>query len=165
MTARATAPGVVFDCMLFLQATANRHSPAARALDLLDAGEIRLFVSRPILKEVRNVLNRPEVRQQLPGITDEGVAALFDRLRKCAVLVNQIPQVFLYARDPKDEPYINLAVAANAVYLVSRDKDLLDLMRWDLADGREFQRRFRHLRVLDPVTFLREIEQQQPNVP
>ena len=163
MTVRVNVPGVVFDCMLFLQATANRNSPAARALDLLDAGVIRLFVSRPVLKEVRAVLNRPEVRQQLPGITDESVAALLDRLRKHAILVKQVPQVFLYPRDPKDEPYLNLAVAAKAVYLVSRDNDLLDLMRWDLADGREFQRRFRHLRIVDPLTFLREIEREKPS--
>ena len=162
MTARTGAPGVVFDCMLFLQAAANRKSPAARALNLLDTGEIRLFVSKQILKEVREVISRPEVRQCLPGITDDGVEAIFDRLRKRAVLVRQVPKVFSYPRDPKDEPYINLAVAAKAVYLVSRDNDLLDLMRWDTEDGREFQRRFRHLRIVDPVTFLQEIEQKKP---
>lgn len=153
-----SAPGVVFDCMIFLQATANRNSPAAHALDLLDAGEIKLYVSRQILREICEVLSRPEVRCALPGITDDAVTALFDRLRKRAVLVRQVPQVFSYARDPKDEPYINLALAAQAVYLISRDHDLLDLMRWDTAAGREFQRRFRHLRILDPVTFLQEIE-------
>ena len=145
---------VVFDCMLFLQATANRRSPAARALDLLDDGTIKLFVSRPILKEVRDVLSRPEVREQLPGITDESVAALFSRLASKATLVKNVPRVFTYPRDPKDEPYINLAVAAGADYLVSRDSDLLDLMRWDRAEGRDFQRRFRHLKILDPIDFL-----------
>jgi putative PIN family toxin of toxin-antitoxin system len=78
---------VVFDCMLFLQATANRRSPAARALDLLDEGKIKLFVSRPILKEVRDVLSRPEVREQLPGITEESVTALFTRLASQSTLV------------------------------------------------------------------------------
>lgn len=145
---------VVFDCMLFLQATANRRSPAARALDLLDDGIIKLFVSRPILKEVRDVLSRPELREQLPGITDESVAALFSRLASKATLVKNVPRVFTYPRDQKDEPYINLAVAAEADYLVSRDSDLPDLMRWDRTEGRDFQRRFRHLKILDPISFL-----------
>jgi putative PIN family toxin of toxin-antitoxin system len=149
---------VVFDCMVFLQATANRNSPAARALDLLEAGEVRLFVSRQILKEVRNVLNRPEVRSQLPGITDESVAALFARLQKKATLVSAVPTVFTYPRDPKDEPYLNLAIAAGVAYIVSRDTDLLDLMRWDTEEGRDFQRRFRFLKILDPVSFLKEFE-------
>ena len=148
---------VVFDCMLFLQATANRKSPAARALDLLESNKVRLFVSRQTLKELRQVLSRPEVRKSLPGITDESVEALFVRLRKKAILVKDVPQAFKYPRDPKDEPYINLAVAVDAIYLVSRDTDLLDLMRWDTEEGRDFQKRFRHLKIIDPVTFLREI--------
>ncbi|MEK6301498.1 MAG: PIN domain-containing protein [Acidobacteriota bacterium] len=60
---RPVAPmKVVFDCMIFLQATANEESPAATALDLLDTGEIKLYVSEPVLEEVRKVLNRAEVK-------------------------------------------------------------------------------------------------------
>ena len=44
-------PGVVFDCNVFLQALANDESPAARALDFLEAGVITLFVSEPVLRE------------------------------------------------------------------------------------------------------------------
>jgi putative PIN family toxin of toxin-antitoxin system len=160
MTKRATPMEVVFDCMIFLQATANRNSLAARLLDLLDTGDIRLFISRQILKEVRDVLTRPEVREKLPGITDESVEALFARLRKKATLVRKVPKVFDYShRDPKDEPYINLALAAGANYIVSRDSDLLDLMRWDTEDGRDFQRRFRSLKILDPLSFITAVNQ------
>lgn len=68
---RSVAPmKVVFDCMIFLQATANEESPAATALDLLDTGEIKLYVSEPVLEEVRTVLNRVEVRAALPQITE-----------------------------------------------------------------------------------------------
>ena len=45
-----------------------------------------------------------------------------------AVVLTEIPKAFTLARDPKDEPYLNLALAAGARYLVTRDKDLLDLM-------------------------------------
>lgn len=159
MPRQGSPVAVVFDCMIFLQATANRKSVAARVLDLIDSGEITLFVSRKILKEVKDVLNRPEVRNALSGITDENVEALFVRLRKKAVLIKTIPQVFDYPRDPKDEPYVNLAVAVDASYLVSRDTDLLDLMRWDREVSRDFQKRFRGLKILDPVAFLNEIKQ------
>ena len=50
MSRSITPIKVVFDCMIFLQATANEDSPAAAALDLLDAGEIKLYVSEPILE-------------------------------------------------------------------------------------------------------------------
>ena len=61
---------VVFDCVVFLQALANDESPAARALDLIDTGDITLYVSEQILRELRNVLDRSEVRTALPGIND-----------------------------------------------------------------------------------------------
>lgn len=108
---RSSAPTkVVFDCMIFLQATANEASPAAAALDLIDDGEIKLYVSQPILEEVRKVLNRPEVRAALPQITDVRVEALFRRLEKKATLVTHVTRAFAFARDPEDEPYLNLAI-------------------------------------------------------
>ena len=55
-----------------------------------------------------------------------------------------------FPRDPKDEPYINLALAANADYLVTRDNDLLDLM-----NDSDFRQQFPGLTILDPVAFLR----------
>ena len=61
-------PRVVFDCNLFVQGIANRNSPARKALRLFFNGEISLFVSEPIIREVRDVLNREEVRQLLPAI-------------------------------------------------------------------------------------------------
>jgi len=48
---------------------------------------------------------------------------------------------------------INLAIAADADYLTSRDKDLLDLMN-DL----DFTTRFPGIRVHEPASLLREIE-------
>lgn len=149
---------VVFDCMIFLQATANDQSPAARALDLLETGDIRLYVSEQILREVRQVLNRSEVRAALPGITDVRVEALFRRLDNEAVMVRQVPRVFEYSRDPKDEPYLNLVVAARAAYLVSWDKDLLDLMTGYDLECKQFRQRFRFLRIIEPVSFLQEVE-------
>ena len=57
-------------------------------------------------------------------------------------------------RDPKDEKYINLAVEAEVYYIVSRDKDLLDLMTGHTDECKDFRRRFRPLRVIDPAEFL-----------
>ena len=61
--------------------------------------------------------------------------------------------MFVLSRDPKDEPYLNLAIATDASYLVSRDNDLLDLM----TDS-EFRTQHPDLKILDPVAFLRELQ-------
>jgi predicted nucleic acid-binding protein len=68
-------PRVVFDCNVFVQGIANRNSPARNALRLFFDGALSLFVSEAILREVRDVLSRPEVRRQLPGINEPVVNA------------------------------------------------------------------------------------------
>lgn len=153
-------PGVVCDCMIFLQAVANENGPAAAILRLLDDDAISLFVSEAILEEVRDVLSRAEVRARNKRITDARMNALFIRLAAKAITIKNVPEEFHYERDPDDEPYINLALATRAQYLMTRDADLLDLMRRDTEAGRDFQRRFPQLRIVDPVTFLQEIERQ-----
>ena len=59
--------------------------------------------------------------------------------------------------EPGDAHYINLALAADARLIVSRDKDLLDLMDPAKPEAAEFQGRYPLLRILNPVAFLREI--------
>ncbi len=158
MSPSPAPPAVVFDCMIFLQALANDASPAAGALDLVDTGEITLFVSEQVLREVRKVLDRPEVRTALPGINDLRIESLFRRLEKKAALVKEVPTVFEFPRDPEDEPYINLAIAIGAKFLVSRDRDLLDLMTAHDVESKQFRQRFRLLTIVEPEDLIREHE-------
>lgn len=147
---RGERPGVVFDCMIFLQATASRSGPAAELFRQLDAGRFTLYVSEAILREVRDVLARPRVRRKNPDLTDERVEALLRHLAAVAVPVADVPRASDLPRDPKDEPYLDLALASGASFLVSRDKDLLDVMS-DLT----FRADHPGLTILNPASFLR----------
>jgi putative PIN family toxin of toxin-antitoxin system len=149
----AARPHVVFDCMTFLQAAASPDGPAAACLRLVETEIVALLVSREILKELRDVLTRPKVRRKNPRLRDETIQALLDGLAAKAIAIDPVPETFRYPRDPKDEPYINLAIAAGARFLVSWDKDLLDL-----AADEAFRTANPHLRIVDPVTFLREMD-------
>ena len=60
----------------------------------------------------------------------------------------------VYERDPDDEPYLNLAIAAGAQYLVSRDNDLLDLQNPDSKPGQQLRALLPRLTILDPVDFI-----------
>jgi uncharacterized protein len=151
-------PRAVFDCMTFLQATARPTGPAAACLRLLEAGAITLFVSDDIVREVEDVLSRPKLRRKNPLLTDQAVRQLLDRLAQLATRVESVPLQFPFPRDPKDEPYLNLAIVAGTRYLVSWDNDLLDLMA-DNPDGAAFRGRFPGLMILTPVAFLRELGQ------
>lgn len=142
-------PGVVFDCVAYLQAVAGPNGPAARLLGMLEAGRFTLYVSDPVLAEVREVLERPRVRAKNPTITDATTAELLDRLARLATKVDDVPSLYSLPRDPDDEPYLNLALAVGADYLVTRDKDLLDLM-----SDPDFRTRHPRLAILNPVGLL-----------
>ena len=73
----------------------------------------------------------------------------------------QVRRHYEYARDPHDEAYLNLAIESGADFLITLDNDLLDLMKWEREEGREFQKRFRRLNIVDPVAFLNEIQAKQ----
>ncbi|MBI1900886.1 MAG: putative toxin-antitoxin system toxin component, PIN family [Planctomycetia bacterium] len=148
MTARA-----VFDSMVFLQAAASPEGPARRCLRLVDQGEVALFVSNEILDEVRDVLTRLKTRRRFPLLTFEKAVAFLENVKDKAVAFSQVPRVVSLPRDPKDEPYLNLAVAAGAQFLVTRDRDLLDLMQ-----DQTFRAAHPGLSIVDPVAFLQSIE-------
>ncbi|GAC1395918.1 MAG: hypothetical protein NVSMB56_10290 [Pyrinomonadaceae bacterium] len=151
----AASVGAVFDCNVYLQAAAREKSAAAECLRLVEKGSVRLYLSEDILAEVEDVLNRPEIRKHFQTLTDEIVEAFLVRLRKIAQLIRRVPKKFNYSRDPNDEPYINLAIEAEAAFLVSRDNDPLDLMTGYTNECKTFRRRFRPLKVVEPLEFLK----------
>lgn len=144
----------VFDCMLFLQAATNEAGPAFACFRLVDEGKLTLCVSPEVLAEVRDVLSRPSIRKKFPHLTDERADEFLQSVAAKGVVLDNSPQAFSYARDPGDEPYINLAIAANAGYLVSRDRDILDL-----AGDETFRNSYPGLSILDPASLLRELSQ------
>ena len=56
------------------------------------------------------------------------IEEFFQTIQISATILEAFPELFAYARDPDDAHYVNLALAADAKLIVSRDKDLLDLM-------------------------------------
>lgn len=147
----------VFDCMTFLQAVARAEGPAAACFRFVEEGHVRLVVSADILREVRDVLGRPKIRRRNPKLTDEVVAAFLVRVTELANLEENILAAFTYNRDPKDEPYLNLAIATKAEYVVSRDKDLLDLMSDENTEGQKLRTLIPGIKVLTPPDFLHEM--------
>ncbi len=154
---RDTALSAVFDCMLYLQAAISEDGPASELVRHAECGNISLFVSGEILQEIRNVLSRPRAVAKYPFLTSEFIEAYLTRVARFAKFVTTFPPSFSYSRDPKDEKYINLAIQTEARYLVSRDKDLLDLVTDHTNEAKEFRQRFRQLKIVDPVEFLQII--------
>lgn len=65
----AERPRVVFDCNVFLLAAARQKSVAASCFSLAENGRVHLFISKEILLEIEDVLDRPEVRALFPNLS------------------------------------------------------------------------------------------------
>lgn len=150
---------VVFDCMVFLQAAARRDGPAGICLSLAEQAIIELSVSREILDEIGDVLRRPSIQAKFPSLTGTAVAEFIAAIESFATRFDGIPSEFALERDPKDEPYRNLAFHAEAEFLVTRDKDLLEISFGSSDIGKVVSKRCPALKIVEPVTFLHAIRQ------
>lgn len=98
--------------------------------------------------------------REIKRIASANVTIQIDTLLLKGRLLRKVPRRFELPRDPDDEPYLNAAIESGAQFLVTRDRDLLDLMNWETKEGRDFQFRFPQLKILNPTEFLKALESQ-----
>jgi putative PIN family toxin of toxin-antitoxin system len=141
-----------------IQAAISGRGPAYACLELVEKGAIELSVTESILDEVEEILHRlstrPKYHEFLVPLTIEKAIR---RIREIAKVYEEPPHVFDLARDRDDEVYVDLAVATGALYLTSRDRDLLDLMDPGQDAGKNFLDRYPNIRIIDPLELLQEV--------
>jgi len=140
--------------MIFLQAAAKPLGPAAALLELVEIGELELFVSEACLDEIREVLARPSLQRKFPSLTISTVSEFLERIRLCSVLTKDVPSLFELDRDPKDAKYVDLAIAARSDFLVTRDNDLIDLREAGSPLLPIFEKLALQCKIVDPFQML-----------
>ena len=118
-------PNVVIDANTVASAALKAESTPETAL-LLALLYDAMYLSEPVLAEIREVLGRPKFRRYLgpDRITEIMALILAD-----AHLVTPIT-VVRACRDPDDDKYLDLALAADAYAIVTGDHDLLSMSPW-----------------------------------
>ena len=147
----------VFDCNVFLQAITNTKSPARACVELVREKTVRLFVSEETLTELKDVLERPYIKDRFK-LSMQTIEEYIENLRNIAKVLTKVPKVFSLPRDVDDEIYINLAVKTEADFIVTRDKDLIDLMTDYDIESKKFRQKFRPLKIVQPLEFLSIVE-------
>ena len=128
---------IIFDASALVSAALKADSVPERAL--LRAEEVDMFaLSAAVDGEIAGVLNRPRLARAIPLARRERVLEI---LRHAAVWFEPTVQV-TDCRDPKDNKYLELALAAGAETIVSSDDDLLVLDPW------------RGVRIMRPADYL-----------
>src|ERR1044071_3320058 len=90
-------------------------------LRLASAVVTHLFVSQPILVEILEVLQRPEITSRFRTVADRDLRRVLEILSQAEVV--EPPAIAPVSRDVKDDKFLAAAVAAQAEYLVSEDRD------------------------------------------
>jgi putative PIN family toxin of toxin-antitoxin system len=105
------------------------NGPPSQLLDAAERDAIELFTSDALLEELRDVLSRPKCARQLldAGLTADRLLKLYSR---AASAVDPVPVPRL-APDPDDDVVIGTAIAAKADLLVTGDRALLFVVRFE----------------------------------
>jgi putative PIN family toxin of toxin-antitoxin system len=147
-----TPPRAVFDTVILLQAISNPDGPSWAAVAVADSGGVRIVASEVTIQEAEDVFARPSVRQRFVSLDDQRVKEFLGIYRGMAEIYINVTKTVSLERNHKDEPFLDLAVASGASYLVTRDKDMLDLMT-----NAGFTARYPGLKIVGPVELLRDL--------
>ena len=128
---------IVFDASAVVSAALKVDSVPERALLRPEEVDV-LALSAAIDAEIAEVLARPRFARAIPRDRREHVLTI---LRREAVWFEPSVRV-TDCRDPKDDKYLELALASGAETIVSSDDDLLVLHPW------------RATRILRPADYL-----------
>lgn len=109
----------------------------AEILHSAEVGRIAVFVSLEILGEFVNVLSRPKFQ-----LATQEILAATEYILSFAIVREPTSRVGMRIRDPEDLKFLGCAQAARAHFLVTGDKDLLTIGK------------FQNTRILTPSQFL-----------
>ena len=143
---------VVVDTSVIVASVLGEPEAApARVVRAMLTGAFRAYSSREAVEELYEVLTSEKLTRLLRGRIE--VAILTYILVNSTVTLVEPKKHISACRDPDDNKFLEIAYEAKADYLVTLDKDLLDL-----RDEKREVKLFEHkVRVLQPDEFLPEL--------
>jgi len=113
---------IVADANVLLSALRSRNGASHVVLKGMLSGEIAFAVSAGVVLEYESVLKRPGVLGPAPWISPDQVDCILDALCARGALTEPWFHFRPFLDDPKDDPYIDCALAAGASVILSRDR-------------------------------------------
>lgn len=117
---------VVLDTNVMVSALLKRSSVPGRILHAVWSGELQLLVSDPLLRELRQVLEYPKIRNRLASASIDPMHAL-ELLPFFSVAVELDETAVTMPRDEDDWMVLATLVAGRGDWLISGYGDLLAL--------------------------------------
>jgi putative PIN family toxin of toxin-antitoxin system len=115
-------PGAVFDTSVLLSVAGRPETIYASWKAVLE-GKLRAFTSDSAIAELKDVLGRPNLREHYGSSLDPAnVDRFIGGYRSIATVIHTVPERFIVRADPKDSPFLNLAIESGADFLVTYDE-------------------------------------------
>ena len=135
-------PSAVVDTSVLVSAFLFPSSTPGRVVALAGEGAYSMHLSPILLEEVRRFLYKPRLRRSY-AYTDDEIDGWCARLHGeiGEMITRPLPEIGPVCRDPDDDHVIAAALAANAEYIVTGDRDLLVLVQHErirILSAREF---------------------------
>ncbi len=130
----------VIDTGVLVSALIRRQGTTGDVLRALRDGRFTAIYSTDILVEIIDVLGRPNFRQKY-HIEPDDITVIINLLRLRGEVVTPQRQI-MACRDPKDDKFLEAALAGEADCIVSGDADLLTMTP------------FENIPILRPAEFL-----------
>jgi putative PIN family toxin of toxin-antitoxin system len=120
---------VVLDTNVIVSGTILTTGIPAEILEAWRERRFDLIIGPTVLSEVDRVLRLPKIARRY-SLDLRSVQRLLDLLVARAIIVTEKSLVSPVLRDPKDNPILACAVEGGAEYVVTGDRDLLILERF-----------------------------------
>jgi putative PIN family toxin of toxin-antitoxin system len=120
----------VLDTNVVVSAVLSAGSPPDSILQAWRRGAFELATTTPLLRELETVLKRGHIAGRL-GWPSWERRAFVDDLRENSTLVVPEKRLQVIRADPSDNRILEAAAAAQADYVVSGDRHLLDLKTYE----------------------------------
>jgi uncharacterized protein len=117
---------IILDTSVIVAHLISRSSGVSDIINHAKNGYIELYISPLILKELKNTIQKPKIKQYLGNYTARFIAQ-YQYL--CTIVEPNC--VIEICRDSTDNKFLEVAKTINAEYIITGDKDLLELKQFE----------------------------------
>lgn len=121
----------VIDSTVLVSAFLAKGGISAELLREARGGTFHLCLCEEILEETQRVLLGYQRIRRRYSYSDQSVLQFARGLKAVSHLSKRLPDMRVIVRDPNDDQVIACALVAKAHYIVTRDKDLLSIGRYN----------------------------------
>lgn len=135
----------VIDTSVMISVAFTVEGLAKQLRDMIANGRFVLVTSKPILKELYQVLHYPHIVKRFSP-SKEDISAFIALIIEHAFIVKGLYEIEGISEDPNDDMFIACAMEADAQYIVSRDPHLRNI------------KHYRGIQIIDAATFIEKVK-------